>query len=163
MKQLLTFRSATRALLTGALMIPLFMAIPSYTAAADDNGWTRVDEAFPLDLVQVNGCAGNDVVVLSGQATVTTRTKLQPDGTLSVKMLQSVAATGVGTVSGADYTLTDSQTTRIDGVSSLPFSYHLERNAKLIGSGVADITPLCSPLHSQSGWLRDKPVRQSQR
>jgi hypothetical protein len=120
--------------LVGALAL-----VPS-AALADGNpneGWTRVDQVVDITFLELNSCNG-DVVALSGQISLTTRTKVQADGSLSLKESASVAATGVGTPSGADYTLSDSSITNVDGIASLPFSLIINRVSKLTGSGVPD-------------------------
>ena len=75
---------------------------------------------------------------MTGMGTMTTRIKVQPDGTTSIKTSVSIYVTGTGT-SGADYTLNDSPVTNVDGIGSLPFSMNVNRIAKLVGSGVPDM------------------------
>jgi len=98
-----------------------------------------VDQAITLSFIQVNACYQNEPVNLNGVFSTTTRTKLQPDGTYSVKESVSVAATGTGTISGADYTLSDTTLAHIDGIGSLPFNNDLNRVTKMIGNGVPDM------------------------
>jgi hypothetical protein len=112
------------------------------TALADGNpneGWTRVDQIIDLNFIQVNGCnGGDDMVPLTGQASLTTRTKVEPDGSLSLKEISSLSATGIGTPSGADYTLSDASIQHVSGIGSLPFSDIINRVCKLTGFGVSD-------------------------
>jgi hypothetical protein len=104
-----------------------------------DEGWTRVDITIPVGEVSVNACNMDEFVTLSGQLSATIGTKVQPDGTTSVKEEDTVFATGVGSISGATYTLSDTTSFQINGLSSLPFSFIGDRLSKLIGDGVPDM------------------------
>lgn len=107
---------------------------------ADGNpneGWTRVDQVVDLTFIRLNTCNG-EIVELTGQVSLTTRTRVEPDGSLSLKESLSASATGVGTLSGADYTFTDSYIQHVSGIASLPFSLTFNRVNKLSGSGVPD-------------------------
>jgi hypothetical protein len=105
-----------------------------------DQGWTRVDQVIDLNFIEINSCNGSEAVSLVGQFSATTRTKVQPNGTLSVREALSASATGVGPTSGADYTFSDSQISKVDGLGTLPFDQHFNRIVKLIGDGVPDET-----------------------
>jgi hypothetical protein len=124
-----------------AVALTLMFFSPAPLARADgnpDEGWTRVDETLPIALNIPNSCNG-DAVTLNGQGTLTTETKIQPDGTTDIRTTVSISLTGTGSPSGADYTLSDSSVTHVTGVGTLPFSLFINRLAKLVGTGVPDL------------------------
>ena len=123
-----------------AVMLSVFFAVmPTARAQTDpDEGWTLAEQTIPITLDQMNACNG-DSVRLTGQGTMITRTKVQPDGTLSVKTSVSMSLTGTGIPSGADYVYSDSSLTNINGVGSLPYSFFVNRSAKLSAKGVPDM------------------------
>jgi hypothetical protein len=124
------------ATLAGALAL-----VPT-AALADGNpneGWTRVDQIINLSFIEINSCAGGELVTLTGQASLTTRTRVEPDGSLSVKESVSMSMTGVGDSSGADYTLSDASVNHVTGINQLPFSLILNRVSKLTDDGVPDM------------------------
>lgn len=126
------------------LGIICLLTIASFTPQAfaqgnPDEGWTRVDKSLALNLTQINACYQSELVNMTGVLSGTIRTKIQPDGTISVKESISLAATGTGSISGADYTLSDSAVDRFDGIGSFPLTIVINRVSKLVGSGVPDL------------------------
>src|SRR5262249_14576620 len=108
--------------------------VTPYARAFDnpDEGWTRVDMTLALNLSQVNSCYQSELVIMKGVLSGTTRTKIQPDGSISVKESISLAATGTGSISGADYTLNDASVNRTDGLGSFPLTIEINRVSKLV-------------------------------
>jgi hypothetical protein len=126
-------------MLAVGLVLVILSPLPKARADGNpDQGWSVVEQTIPVDINQINSCNG-DTVSLHGEATLTTRVKVQPDGSTSVKQSSSLDGTGSGTPSGAAYTFSDSTVTSIDGVTALPFSFFINRTAKLIGDGVPDL------------------------
>jgi hypothetical protein len=126
-------------MLVVGLVLLIFSPLPKARADGNpDEGWSSFEEDIPVHRGEFNSCNG-DQVTIDGQLTLITRVKVQPDGTTSVKISQSLSATGSGTPSGAAYTLTDSSNTSIDGVTTLPFSFFVNRTEKLVGDGVQDM------------------------
>lgn len=130
--------------IVGLLAIICLLTIASFTPQAfaqgnPDEGWTRVDKSLALNLSQINACYQSELVNMTGVLSGTIRTKVQPDGTISVKESLSLAATGTGSISGADYTLSDSAVDRYDGIGSFPLTVVVNRVSKLVGSGVPDL------------------------
>jgi len=110
-------------------------------ARADGNenqGWTLTQQTLTFPLTQHNACNG-DTIEMTGEGTLTTRTKVQPNGTVSIKTSATISATGIGTPSGAEYTLRDESVSSADGVGTLPFSLFVNRSAKLIAAGQPDM------------------------
>jgi hypothetical protein len=132
------FPAIPRVLALSLILLPLTTTHLARADGNQDEGWTLTKTTIPLTELQVNTCNGEDVPV-AGMGTMVTRTKLQPDGTTSIKVAVSIYATGTGSISGAAYTLKDHMVQNVFGVASLPFSFNTMRTAKLVGDGVPDM------------------------
>jgi hypothetical protein len=138
--------STLRLVLVSGLGLATLLVGPRSTLAdyydnnfGPENGWVLTVQNIAFVFSVPNACydGTGESVNLSGPATVTTKTLMDNGNFLYVKEKQEILATGTGDTTGAAYTFSDLQISRLKiRRSDLPATFILKDTQLLNGQGV---------------------------